>query len=62
MKCQYPTDMTDQQWRKIKPLLPKLSKRGRKPLDRRWVINAIFFGSSPNFVALPACDGILFWD
>lgn len=43
MECQYPTDMTDQQWQKIKPLLPKLSKRGRKPLDRRWVINAIFY-------------------
>lgn len=43
MERQYLTDMTDQQWHKIKPLLPKLSKRGRKPLDRRWVLNAIFY-------------------
>lgn len=39
----YPTDLTDRQWQKIRPLLPKLARRGRKPLDRRLVINAILY-------------------
>lgn len=39
----YPSDLTDGQWQTIKNLLPKRKKRGRKPLDRRWVINAILY-------------------
>ena len=27
---QYPTDLTDEEWVRIEPLLPKPSKRGRK--------------------------------
>ncbi|WP_371418037.1 transposase, partial [Acidisoma sp. L85] len=26
----YPTDLTDEEWERIKPLLPKAPKRGRK--------------------------------
>jgi len=38
----YPTDLTDEEWAWIVPLLPKPSKRGRKPeVDLREVLNAI---------------------
>ena len=43
MERKYPSDLTDGQWRKIRRLLPKKKKRGRKPLDRRTVINAILY-------------------
>ena len=43
MDKEYPSDLTDGQWQKIRQLLPKRSKRGRKPLDRRRVINAILY-------------------
>ena len=38
----YPTDLTDEEWERIAPLLPKPAKRGRKPeVDLREVLNAI---------------------
>src|SRR3546814_237335 len=38
----YPTDLTDQEWERIAPLLPHPAKRGRKPeVDLREVLNAI---------------------
>lgn len=38
----YPTDLTDEEWDRIAPLLPKPPKRGRKPeVDLREVPNAI---------------------
>ena len=38
----YPTDLTDEEWERIRPLLPKASRRGRKPkTDMREVMNAI---------------------
>jgi hypothetical protein len=38
----YPSDLTDEEWARIEPLLPKPSKRGRKPaVDLREVLNAI---------------------
>jgi len=38
----YPTDLTDAEWVRIEPLLPRFSKRGRKPsVDLREVLNAI---------------------
>nr|WP_256444017.1 transposase [Roseomonas sp. CECT 9278] len=38
----YPPDLTDEEWARIEPLLPKQSRRGRKPLvDLREVLNAI---------------------
>ena len=43
MEREYPSDLTDEQWQKIRQLLPAKSKRGRRPLDRRVVLNAIFY-------------------
>ena len=38
----YPTDLTDEEWERIRPLLPKPARRGRKPgVDLREVLNAI---------------------
>lgn len=38
----YPSDLTDEEWAHIEPLLPKPSRRGRKPtVDLREVLNAI---------------------
>ncbi len=38
----YPTDLTDEEWHRIEPLLPKPARRGRKPaVDLREVLNAI---------------------
>jgi len=38
----YRTDLTEKQWQIIKKLLP-IQKTGRKPIDRRRVINALFY-------------------
>jgi putative transposase len=40
---QYPSDLTDRQWQIVRKLLPPRSKVGRTPLDRRRVLNAIFY-------------------
>src|ERR1700710_1323295 len=38
----YPTDLTDEEWERIKPLLPNAPKRGRKiSVDLREMLNAI---------------------
>jgi putative transposase len=38
----YPSDLTDDEWERIKPLLPKPGKRGRKgSVDLREMLNAI---------------------
>ena len=38
----YPSDLTDEEWERIAPFLPKPAKRGRKPaVDLREVLNAI---------------------
>jgi len=39
----YDTCLTDAQWVLLQPILPKPSKRGRPPTDRRWVVNAILY-------------------
>ena len=39
----YPSDLTNAQWERIKPLLPKPKHRGRKPVSDREVINGIFY-------------------
>ena len=39
----YPSDLSDEQWRIIGRLLPKRLRRGRPPIDRRQVIDAIFY-------------------
>lgn len=41
--AKYDTDLTDAQWAYLKPLLPKASKRGRPPKDRRRIIDAILY-------------------
>lgn len=41
--CKYPSDLTDEQWRIIERLLPKPARRGRKPIDRRRIINAVLY-------------------
>jgi putative transposase len=41
--CHYVSDLTEKQWRIIQPYLPKTQCRGRKPICRRWVINAILY-------------------
>ncbi|HVU87329.1 MAG TPA: transposase, partial [Pirellulales bacterium] len=43
MCANYPSDLTDEQWHLIRPLLPKRSKRGRPPIDRRDIIDAILY-------------------
>ena len=40
---QYPSDVTDEQWRILVKLLPCPCRRGRKPIDRRRVLNAILY-------------------
>lgn len=42
-KSNYASDLTDRQWRLIQKRLPKRSRRGRKPICRRWIINAILY-------------------
>jgi putative transposase len=38
----YPSDLTDPEWGRVAPLLPKVARRGRKPsVDRREILNAI---------------------
>jgi putative transposase len=40
----YPSDLTDEQWALIQPLLPKPHKRGRRRrLDYRHVLDALFY-------------------
>ena len=38
----YPTDLTDEEWERVRPLLPRPARRGRKPsVNLREVLNAI---------------------
>ena len=45
MKCrtQYPSDLTNRQWELIRQLLPPRLRRGRKPIARRQIVNAILY-------------------
>jgi len=40
---QYSSDLTYEQWQSIRQLLPKPARRGRRPIDRRKILNAIFY-------------------
>ncbi len=42
-KQHYASDLTNRQWQLIRQLLPKRRRRGRKPICRRRVINAILY-------------------
>jgi putative transposase len=38
----YPTDLTDEEWQRIQPILPEPARRGRKPkVNLREILNAI---------------------
>lgn len=40
----YPTDLTDEQWKLLEPILPPPASRGRKrTVDLREIVNAIFY-------------------
>jgi len=39
----YASDVSDEQWEILRKLLPPITARGRPPLDRRWVLNAILY-------------------
>lgn len=41
--CKYATDLTDRQWEILRKLLPPSKRRGRKQIDRRRILNAIFY-------------------
>ncbi len=41
--AKYDTDLTDAQWAYLQPILPKPSKRGRPPKDRRRILEAILY-------------------
>ena len=41
--AQYDTDVTDAQWKLLKKELPTPNKIGKPPIDRRIVVNAIFY-------------------
>ena len=43
MSEQYPSDLNDGQWQVLRDLLPKQSKRGRRPICRRLILNAIMY-------------------
>jgi putative transposase len=43
MSRKYPSDLTDEQWQVLRPLLPSPAPTGRKPIDRRWILNAILY-------------------
>lgn len=40
---QYSSDLTNRQWQSIRQLLPKPARRGRRPIDRRRILNAILY-------------------
>ena len=42
-RANYPGDVTDEQWQIIGKLLPAKKKRGRRPVGRREIINAILY-------------------
>ena len=43
-RAKYPTDLTDAQWKLVRPLIPKPKPGGRpQSVDRREILNAIFY-------------------
>jgi putative transposase len=43
IRTQYSSDLTNRQWQLIHKLLPARLRRGRRPIERRWIINAILY-------------------
>jgi putative transposase len=42
-ESKYPSDLTNRQWQLIHQLLPRRSRLGRRPIDRRRIVNAILY-------------------
>lgn len=42
-EVKYSSDLADRQWQSIRQLLPQRCRRGRRPIDRRQIINAILY-------------------
>lgn len=42
-ESKYSSDLTNRQWQLIRQLLPRRSRLGRRPIDRRRIINAILY-------------------
>jgi len=42
-EVEYSSDLTNRQWQLIRQLLPQRSRLGRRPIDRRRVVNAILY-------------------
>ena len=54
----YPTDLTDEEWSVIAPLLPQRSKKGRpRTTDLREVVNAIRYLVRTGFRQSPVGEG-----
>lgn len=53
--CDYPTNLSDEQWKIVEPLLPKPKWQpggpGRPPKDLRTVLNGIFYVNNSTFAA-----------
>jgi putative transposase len=43
MSTNYSSDLTNEQWQVLRPLLPKPARLGRPPIDRRRILNAILY-------------------
>jgi len=43
VKRHYASDLTDRQWQIIRPYVPPLRRRGRPPICRRRIVNAILY-------------------
>ena len=43
IRTHYSSDLTNRQWQLIHKLLPPRCRRGRRPIERRWIINAILY-------------------
>ena len=56
----YPTDLTDEEWERMRPFLPKPGKRGRKPATDLREVNAIYMRLAHAAEGFPAlADGVL---
>ncbi|WP_437202983.1 IS5 family transposase [Planctomicrobium sp. SH664] len=43
LRTKYSSNLSDEQWQLIRKYLPQPSRRGRPPIDRRWVLDAIWY-------------------
>lgn len=43
LRKKYPSDLTNRQWQVVRQLLPSRSRRGRPRIDRREILDAIFY-------------------